>query len=73
MFGVSFAHSSILLISGSNSKKGEPGMEFAFDAILEIEDIDSLSEMEPARERHSMSPISLELSAMNARFSLLLE
>lgn len=52
MFGVSFAHSSILLISGSNSKKGEPGMEFAFDAILEIEDIDSLSEMEPARERH---------------------
>lgn len=68
MSGVSLDHSSMLLISGSKTNKGELGaIEFEFEPILDIEDIDSLSELEPAIEIDSMS---FEFYPINAMFSL---
>jgi hypothetical protein len=73
MLGVSLDHSSILLISASKLKKGEPGNEFDFDAILDMDEMDYLSEMEPHRDLDSRSLIYCEFSAMKAKFNLLLE
>lgn len=63
----------MLLISASKLKNGEPGSELAFEAILEIDEIDYLYEIEPERDLDSRSRIYCEFSAINAKFNLLLE